>query len=264
MLKGRNNMKNKPNYKTWIRINKLIIFIVITFFMLILVFLPINIFIRISAGFFALPFIYISFILIYSYYQLSGSGKDYQAKIHQLIVEKISFDKKESILEIGAGSGALAIKLAKKFPASSVIGIDNWGKNWTYSKEQCENNAKIENIEKIKFIKASASKLPFQNHVFDVVVSCLTFHEVQDQKNKVKLIEEALRIIKPNGKFIFLDLFLDKKIFGNYDNLISAIQSMNVTQIKIEKLDALLYLPPILRHKKVLGNAVAISGSIKP
>lgn len=28
-------------------------------------------------------------------------------------------------------------------------------------------------------------------------------------------MKEALRVLKPGGEFVFLDLFMDEKIFGN-------------------------------------------------
>ena len=53
-----------------------------------------------------------------------------------------------------------------------------------------------------------------QDDAFDIVVSCLTFHEVKDTNNKIELIKEAIRVLKPGGEFIFLDLFMDEKYLG--------------------------------------------------
>jgi len=106
--------------------------------------------------------------------------------------------------------------LAKAFPNSKLTGIDYWGGNWEYSKVKCQHNARIEGVfDRIDFLKASASNLPFKDEDFDLVVSCLTFHEVEDTPNKIDVIQEALRVLKSGGQFIFLDLFLDEKIFGN-------------------------------------------------
>ena len=52
------------------------------------------------------------------------------------------------------------------------------------------------------FQKASASKLPFADESFDVVVSNLTFHEVKDVKDKREVVREALRVVKKGGIFV--------------------------------------------------------------
>ncbi|MDP4094054.1 MAG: class I SAM-dependent methyltransferase [Bacillota bacterium] len=254
-------MNDKPNYKTWIRMNKLITIIIITLFFIIIALLPINIYIRIISAVFALPFLYMMVILSSSYYQFAPFGGNYQSKIHDLIVSNLKAQEKGKILDIGSGSGSLIIKLAKAFPNAAFIGIDYWGDNWEYSKKQCEENAKIEGVsDKIGFQKASASKLPFEDSLFDSAVSCLTFHEVKDEKDKVKIIKEALRVIKPGGSFVFLDLFMDNKIYGEYADLVKSVKELGVKEIDLIKLRDEMKLPFLLLHKRVLGNAMIVTG----
>lgn len=254
-------MNKKPVYKTWIRVNKIIIFSIISILLILVAFLPINLFLRISAGILFLPFLYISIIIIYCYYQFSSLGGNFQSIIHDLMVSKIDYNGNGKILDIGSGSGSLIIKMAKSFTRASLIGIDYWGNDWEYSKKLCENNAEYEGVsDRVSFIKSSASKLPFEDNEFDVVVSCLTFHEVKDENDKIKVFKEALRVVKKNGEFIFLDLFLDEKIFGKYDDFFDTINSLEVSNIQIEKLKDIIDLPKILLNKKVLGDAAIIIG----
>ena len=255
------SINKRPVYKTWIRINKIIIFSVISLLLILIALLPINLFIRIISGILALPFIYISFIIIYSYYQFAEFGGNFQSKIHNLIVDRIRLRENTKVLDIGAGSAALTIKIAKTLIDSSFIGIDYWGEDWEYSKSICEMNAKYEGLEdSINFIKASASNLPFVDNEFDVIVSCLTFHEVKDERDKIKVFKEALRVLKKEGEFVFLDLFLDEKIFGNNNKFFYEINSIGLSEVKVEKLKDIIDLPTILLNKKVLGNAAIISG----
>ncbi|ELC8442578.1 class I SAM-dependent methyltransferase [Clostridium perfringens] len=254
-------MNKKPVYKTWIRVNKIITFSVISLCLIVIALLPINPLVRIIAVLSALPFLYISFIITYCYYKFSDFGGDFQSKIHNLIVSKVNPKLNGKVLDIGAGSASLITKLAKALPNSSFIGIDYWGDDWEYSKNICETNAQCEGVaNRIDFIKASASKLPFNDNEFDLAVSCLTFHEVKDEKDKIKVLQEALRVIKKDGEFVFLDLFLDEKIFGKQEEFFNAINSLGVSEIKVEKLENIINLPSILLNKKVLGNAAIISG----
>lgn len=67
-------LKTKTKYQTWIRIYKLIIFLVISLILLLVTLLPVNLYLRVLSGIFALPFIYIAFILSYSVYQFAAVG----------------------------------------------------------------------------------------------------------------------------------------------------------------------------------------------
>lgn len=121
------NVKAKAKYNTWIRIYKLLIFLVISLTLLLVTVLPVHLFLRVFSGIIALPFIYISFILSYSIYQFAAIGGNYQSKIHDLLVAKVNGDGKGRILDIGTGSGSLIIKLAKTLPKSILTGIDLLG-----------------------------------------------------------------------------------------------------------------------------------------
>jgi ubiquinone/menaquinone biosynthesis C-methylase UbiE len=103
-------------------------------------------------------------------------------------------------LDIGCGSGALTIGLAKALSTAQVTGIDFWGADWEYSKDQCERNARIEGVaRRATFVRQGAASLQFDAAAFDVVVSCLTFHEVRDVTDKSLVIAEALRVLCPGG-----------------------------------------------------------------
>ena len=255
------NLKAKAKYQTWIRMNKLLVFLVLSLVLLLLTLVPLPSYVRVLSGVLALPFMYIAFILSYSVYQFSAFGGDYQSKIHDVIVVRVKWDGNGKILDIGTGSGSLIIKLAKEFPKAVLTGIDYWGGNWEYSKAQCQQNVEIEGVsDRIDFLKASASDLPFHDDEFDVIVSCLTFHEVKDRRDKMDVMKEVLRVLKPGGEFVFLDLFMDETIFGDEKDLFKALKAYGVSEWNSSKLAEGIILPKLLLNKKVLGNAMILSG----
>jgi len=227
----------------------------------VIAFLPVNIYIRIVAGILVFPFLYISVVLLYSYYQLSSHGRNLQSRIHELLIQNLKWDGKGKLLDIGCGGGSLIIKAAKAFEEASLVGIDYWGDNWEYSKQLCEYNAQLEGVDcRIEFIKASASKLPFGEGEFDAIVSCLTFHEVEDEADKIKVIKEALRVVKQDGVFVFIDIFLDEKKYGGYNELQYKLKDLDIAEFSMIRLDEMIKLSAIMKLKKVLGYATVIIG----
>ena len=76
----------------------------------------------------------------------------FMGKMHQNLIDQMKWDGKGKLLDIGCGAGALTIRCAKKYKDATLVGIDYWGAEWSYAKEQCEKNAKAEGVgERIAF-----------------------------------------------------------------------------------------------------------------
>lgn len=59
-------------------------------------------------------------------------------KVHQTILSSLDFDGHGSLLEVGCGSGALAVRAALTWPEAKITGLDYWGAMYNYSKALCE------------------------------------------------------------------------------------------------------------------------------
>ncbi len=116
-----------------------------------------------------------------------------------------------SILDVGCGSGALSISVAKNNPKSQVIGLDRWGIDYKdeFSKELCENNAVAEEVSNVKFIVGDAKKLDFDDETFDAICSNYVYHNIPGDRNK--LLKESLRVLKKGGVFSIHDIFSPSK-----------------------------------------------------
>jgi SAM-dependent methyltransferase len=251
-------------YGTWIRTSRLYIFAAISVVALAGASLT-----PVSAWFALLLvpaalFGYIAVVLALTVWRLGPRGGDFQRRIHDLIVARAAVGPAGIGLDIGCGSGALTIGLAEALPTAQVTGVDFWGADWEYSKDQCERNARIEGVaRRTTFVQQSAASLQFDDAAFDVVVSCLTFHEVRDAADKSLVIAEALRVLRPGGRYVFLDLFADPGMFGSVHRVRTAIAQAGAGVDEIGRLDAHLPLPFPLGGAKVLGHAMIISG-VKP
>jgi ubiquinone/menaquinone biosynthesis C-methylase UbiE len=260
------NKIEQPIYGNWISKSLIIkVLILFIFFLsieiLLLVFMPDYIFLKIIIAFFSL-FFFISIIyFIYAKWLFSARGGDIQNKTIDLLIKEIKWDGKGKVLDIGCGSGLLAIKIAKIYNNAKITGIDYWGKEFNYCQKQCEDNARIENVDHcIEFLKASATNLPFADENFDLVISNLTFHEVRSGKNKIDLIKEALRVLKKGGKFVFQDLFLIKYYYGTPEQLISNIKALGVKEANFINTSQSSFIPKSLKLSFMLGTLGLICG----
>ena len=74
-------------------------------------------------------------------YAFGGGGM--MEKVHEVLLSHLDYDGKGTLLEVGCGSGALAIRAALTWPETEVIGIDYWGTVYNYSQVMCSGSIKI-------------------------------------------------------------------------------------------------------------------------
>ncbi|MHB1134130.1 MAG: class I SAM-dependent methyltransferase [Chloroflexota bacterium] len=106
-------------------------------------------------------------------------------------------------LDVGCGPGKLALEMARRSPALTVVGID-------LSMEMIqlaeENARQAGEAERVAFQTGSAEQIPFPDASFDVVVSTLSLHHWSDP---VAALREIQRVTKPFGRYFVLDLRRD-------------------------------------------------------
>ena len=101
------------------------------------------------------------------------------------------------VLEIGFGTGAnLNYYLPEKIKSLVALDVDQ--------QKLIRDSANIE----VNYVAGSAEKMPFEDNCFDTVVETLVFCSVSDLEASVS---EVLRVLKPGGKFIFMDHVLPEE-----------------------------------------------------
>jgi len=205
----------------------------------------------------AVPFLYIAAVLTLTSHRLGPRGGDFQNRIHQHLVDAAG--NRGRLLDVGCGSGQLLIRFAKSAPGE-YVGLDSWGDDWQYSRSQAERNAELERVQGLRFIRGSAAELPFTDGDFGRVVSSLTFHEVPVQDKTVS-IAEALRVLETGGRFAFVDLFDDPRLYDGRHQVLRAIESTGGKVESARRLSEVLELPFPLNLAKVLKYAVLVSGT---
>ena len=134
-------------------------------------------------------------------------------------------------LDVGCGSGALTIAVAKRNPKAEVVGIDRWGKEYaSFSKTLCEDNAKAENVTNVSFRQGDATHLDFPDETFDAVTSNYVYHNIPGDRQAYLL--ETLRTLKKGGTFAIHDLMSRTK-YGDMDAFIKKLREMGYQKVEL-------------------------------
>jgi SAM-dependent methyltransferase len=254
-------MSAKLKYGNWIRKKNLWMLGLSALGISILAFLPLPIWLRIAAGGLGAVLSIIFLYPLYAYLMFSPQGGNMQEKIYALIIGKLEKPLSGKILDIGAGNGILAIKLAQRFSNAQVTGMDYWGRDWEYAKSVCEENARIASVaERVRFVKGDAAALDFADSEFDAVVSNLTFHEVKSAAHKGAVVREALRMLKPGGFFAFVDYFYESRYYSSPAEFEAMLDDIGMAQITFKPLREALNIPILLQHPKALGKVGLLYG----
>jgi len=98
-----------------------------------------------------------------------------------------------SLLDIGCGTGYLIHMLSSAHEAE-YVGLDLSAK--------MVKEAEKKNIKNARFVEGRSDDLPFDGNFFDIVTCSQSFHHYPDTD---KALQEALRVLKPNGLYILSD-----------------------------------------------------------
>ncbi len=103
------------------------------------------------------------------------------------------------VLDVGTGTGSLAIGFAKGIPGVEVVGLDLSD----VVLELARDNAQKSGVSlRVSFKKGDAEDMPFEDDTFDLAISSDTLHLA---KNPVRMFNEIHRVIKPQGRFFISD-----------------------------------------------------------
>ena len=133
-----------------------------------------------------------------------NTGDDFLAacaNLNRIMLEKANIQPLSHVLDLGCGNGNTSIWLCRS-AGCKVTGIDLSG---VRVKNAIESLAALpSDVQgRLKFEKASATDLPFEEGAFSHVWSQATIYHVH---HKEKALQEAYRVLEPGGYLVFDDL----------------------------------------------------------
>ncbi len=130
------------------------------------------------------------------------------------VVDQAHIEQGDRVLDLGCGTGTLAILVKQICPQSEVVGLDADPKILEIARGKAQKAR-----AGITFDLGMAFELPYPDNAFDHVLSSFVFHHLTTE-NKSRTFKEVYRILRPGGKLSVLDL---GKPYGTYAVLISLV-----------------------------------------
>jgi len=131
------------------------------------------------------------------------------------------FEPQGDVLEVGAGSGAMAAELLAAHPHITMTVTDFDEKMVEVAKGRLGDRAIVR--------QADATALPFDDQSFDCVVSWVMLHHTVKWE---KALAEAVRVLRPGGHLVGYDLLstLPMRVLHRDDH--DQIRTMRLTELR--------------------------------
>ena len=120
-------------------------------------------------------------------------------RVHETLIAQAELADGHRVLEIGCGTGNLAIRAKKTHPAVSVVGSDP--DPLALSRAQ----RKTVQLNGIRFERGYAQRLPYADGEFDRVLSSMMLHHLDDDA-KSAAAAEVFRVLRPSGRLHLVDM----------------------------------------------------------
>ena len=145
-------------------------------------------------------------------------------KIHRFwknnMLNWLSPQKNTKLIDVASGTGDIAKLYLEKINFNGNAFCLDQNKNMINLGKK-----KLKKLDKIKWFKGKAEKLPFKNNIFDYYTISFGIRNVESID---KTLKEARRVLKPGGRFLCLEFSkiennMLNKIYKSYSKIIPKV-----------------------------------------
>jgi SAM-dependent methyltransferase len=129
------------------------------------------------------------------------------------------------ILDVGTGTGTLAIRAIRRWPSVQVVGIDASREMAVAAEREADGALTPEERGRFKTRVAFADELPFKDGSFDAAMSSFVFQLVP---NRARALREARRVLRPGGTLAYVSWLVDDRVFAPDIDLDDALDEIGI------------------------------------
>src|SRR5262249_26662865 len=126
------------------------------------------------------------------------------------LLDRLELRGDERVLDLGCGRGAVLLLAAEHLTTGRAVGVDLWrrGDQSGNAAEATQRNAAAQGAaDRGELHTADMTALPFEADSFDVILSNVAIHNVGGRAAREEAIEEAVRVLRPGGRLMIVDLW---------------------------------------------------------
>jgi len=129
------------------------------------------------------------------------------------------------LLDIGTGTGTLAIAAIRRWPNVRVVGIDASREMALAAEREADRLLEPADRSRFETRVAFADQLPFDDGVFDAAMSSFVFQLVP---NRARALREARRVLRPGGTLGYVSWLVDDRVFTPDLDLDDALDEVGI------------------------------------
>lgn len=129
-------------------------------------------------------------------------------KVRDWMLDRHDWRGDETVLDIGAGRGLLAIGAVRRLATGRAIALDCWREKDLSGNGPDALAANAERCgvaDRVEIRTADAAELPLPDESVDVALSLLCLHNVEPAPRRTLACREIARVLKPGGRALIGD-----------------------------------------------------------
>jgi ubiquinone/menaquinone biosynthesis C-methylase UbiE len=127
-------------------------------------------------------------------------------RVRERLLDEAALQPGERVLDLGCGTGALSLLVAKRHPGISLVALDPDQKALARARAKAARGGAIE------WRHGYGDAIPFPDRSFDRVLSSLVLHHLtRDEKRGT--LRDVCRVLKPGGRVHVLDFGPPRRLF---------------------------------------------------
>lgn len=124
------------------------------------------------------------------------------------VLDGLAWRGDEDIVDLGTGRGLMLLGAALRAPQGSATGIDLWrsvDQAGSRPDRLLANAAALGVADRIRVVTGDMSAPQLPDACADLVLACLSIHNIHDRAKRRAVIDQAARMLRPGGSLAIVD-----------------------------------------------------------